>query len=147
MAQRHMGRVLGEGADTRTAARSVMESYGRYWAEAFWARPDRVPGMRRNTTVDGLEQITDARDRGKGMIFALPHMGNWEAAAPVSGTAGVPVVAVAERLANQRITDWFSEMRAAFGIEIVLATGSTEVMRQARGRAGAEQGGGAPLRP
>ena len=40
------------------------------------------------------------------------------------------MVAVAERLSNQRITDWFSEMRAAFGIEIVLATGSTEVMRK-----------------
>jgi KDO2-lipid IV(A) lauroyltransferase len=57
-------------------------------------------------------------------------MGNWEAAAPVSGFAGVPVVAVAERLPNERITDWFTSMRAAFGIEIVLATGGTEVMRR-----------------
>ncbi len=130
MTQRHMGRVLGEGADTAAAARSVMESYGRYWAEVFWARPDRVAAIRRNTTVDGLEEITGARDRGKGMIFALPHMGNWEAAAPVSVTAGAPVVAVAERLSNELITNWFTEMRAAFGIEIVLATGSTEVMRK-----------------
>ena len=130
MTERHMARVLGEEADSKAAARSVMESYGRYWAEAFWARPRRVPEMRRNTAVDGLELIVGSRDRGKGMIFALPHMGNWEAAAPVSGTAGVPVVAVAERLPNERITDWFTSMRAAFGIEIVLATGGVEVMRR-----------------
>ncbi len=130
MAQRHMTRVLGGEADSKAAARSVMESYGRYWAEAFWARPSRVPEMRRNTSVDGLELIVGARDQGNGMIYALPHMGNWEAAAPVSGTAGVPVVAVAERLPNKRITEWFTSMRAAFGIEIVLATGSAEVMRR-----------------
>jgi KDO2-lipid IV(A) lauroyltransferase len=130
MAERHMARVLGDSADAKAAARSVMESYGRYWAEAFWARPRRVPDMRRSTSVDGLELIIGAREQGKGAIYALPHMGNWEAAAPVSGFAGVPVVAVAERLPNERITDWFTSMRAAFGIEIVLATGGTEVMRR-----------------
>jgi KDO2-lipid IV(A) lauroyltransferase len=40
------------------------------------------------------------------------------------------VAAVAERLANQRITDWFTAMRGGFGIEIVLATGGGDVMRQ-----------------
>jgi KDO2-lipid IV(A) lauroyltransferase len=64
------------------------------------------------------------------MIYGLPHMGNWEAAAPVAGNEGVPVVAVAENLPNRRVTDWFTAMRANFGIEIVLATGSVEVMRR-----------------
>jgi KDO2-lipid IV(A) lauroyltransferase len=86
--------------------------------------------MRRNTEVDGLEFLTGARNAGKGMIFALPHMGNWDVAAPVAVYERIQVVAVAERLANTRITDWFTKMRAGFGIEIVLATGSTEVMRK-----------------
>lgn len=64
------------------------------------------------------------------MIFALPHMGNWEVAAPILSTNGIEVLAVAERLSNERITDWFTTMRADFGIEIVLATGSVEVMRR-----------------
>lgn len=130
MAQRHMRRVLGDGADVAAAAQSVMLSYGRYWTEAFWARPRRVAEMRRHTHVDGLDLAIAAHDAGTGMIFALPHLGNWEAAAPVAVLEGIPIVAVAERLANQRITDWFTAMRAGFGIEIVLATGSIEVMRQ-----------------
>jgi KDO2-lipid IV(A) lauroyltransferase len=130
MAERHMRRVLGEGADVKAAAKAVMVSYGRYWTEAFWVRPRRVPEMRRNTEVEGLEFLTAARDAGTGMIFALPHMGNWDVAATVAVDERIPVVAVAERLANKRITDWFTKMRAAFGIEIVLATGSTEVMRK-----------------
>ncbi len=64
------------------------------------------------------------------MIYGLPHIGNWEVAAPVSGNEKVPVVAVAENLPNRRITDWFTRMRAEFGIEVVLATGGTEVMRK-----------------
>lgn len=130
MARRHMDRVLSNGADTEAAAREIMKSYGRYFAEALWARADRVEAMLAATEVEGVENIIAARDAGNGAIYALPHMGNWEAAAPVSGRVGMPVVAVAEVLPNQRITDWFTEMRSDFGIEIVLATGRIEVMRR-----------------
>jgi KDO2-lipid IV(A) lauroyltransferase len=130
MAERHMRRVLGNGSDPVTAARSVMRSYGRYYAEALWATGGRIDEMRRHTLVEGIERVIAARDQGQGMVYALPHIGNWESAAPVAVAEGVPVVAVAEKLANHRITDWFTEMRAEFGIEIVLATGATEVMRK-----------------
>lgn len=129
MATRHMRRVLGPDADAAAAAKKVMISYGRYWAEALWARSRRVPQMMAGTTIDGLDKLVAAREQGIGMIYALPHMGNWEAAAPVSVDVDVPVLAVAEKLANERITDWFTSMRADFGIEIVLATGSATVMR------------------
>ena len=129
MAHRHMTRVLGPGADIKTAARSLFKSYGRYWAEALWVRARRVPKMLEQTRIDGLDRLITARDEGKGMVFALPHMGNWEAAAPAAVQVGVPVVAVAENLPNRRITDWFTRMRAEFGIEIVLATGNRQVMR------------------
>jgi KDO2-lipid IV(A) lauroyltransferase len=125
-----MSRVLGDGADVETASAEMMRAYGRYYAEAIWARAKRVEGMLAETEVVGLQRLLDARDAGTGMIVALPHMGNWEAAAPVAVSEGVPIVAVAEVLPNRRITDWFTEMRAEFGIEIVLATGRVEVMRQ-----------------
>ena len=130
MAQRHMSRVLNTGEDVAKLSGSVMESYGRYYAEALWVRPHRVDRLLENTEVVGLAKVLDARDRGQGMIFALPHMGNWEAAAPIAVSRGIPVVAVAEDLPNKRITGWFTAMRGEFGIEIVLATGRLEVMRQ-----------------
>lgn len=130
MARRHADRVLDGGADPDEASLEMMRSYGRYYSEALWARARRVDGMLANTEVDGLDKILKAHEAGNGMIYALPHMGNWEAAAPVAVAEGIPVVAVAEVLANRRITDWFTEMRAEFGIEIVLATGRVEVMRK-----------------
>lgn len=130
MARRHMGRIMGAGANVEAAAALVMQSYGRYLAEALWIREKRISGMLEETVVDGLERIIAAREAGAGMIYALPHMGNWEVAAPVSGREGVPVVAVAENLPNRRITEWFTNMRAECGIEVVLATGRAEVMRK-----------------
>ncbi|HUG07521.1 MAG TPA: phosphatidylinositol mannoside acyltransferase [Acidimicrobiia bacterium] len=130
MARRHAGRVLGDDARVDRTASEMMKSYGRYYAEALWARARRVDAMLAETEVVGLDKILAARDAGNGMIFALPHMGNWEAAAPIAVNNGIAVVAVAEVLPNRRITDWFTEMRAEFGIEIVLATGRLEVMRR-----------------
>lgn len=130
MARRHANRVLANGADVDRASSEMMKSYGRYYAEALWARARRVEGMLAETEVQGLEKIIAAHEAGTGMIYALPHMGNWEAAAPIAVSLGIPVVAVAEVLPNRRITEWFTRMRAEFGIEIVLATGRVEVMRK-----------------
>lgn len=130
MARRHMARIMGPGEDPRAAAVEVMESYGRYFAEALWVDAKRVPEILASTEVQGLDGLLAARDAGTGMILALPHMGNWEVAAPIAVTRHIPIVAVAERLANERITGWFTELRAEFGIEIVLATGRAEVMRR-----------------
>jgi KDO2-lipid IV(A) lauroyltransferase len=139
MAERHMRRVLGNGSDARAAGQSVMQSYGRYYAETLWVRGSRVAELQKATRVDGLNHIIEARERGRGMIYGLPHVGNWEVAAPVSVAEDVPVVAVAEKLPNTRITDWFTEMRADFGIEVVLATGGTEVMRALESALGANK--------
>jgi KDO2-lipid IV(A) lauroyltransferase len=139
MAERHMKRVLGNGTDARSAGQAVMQSYGRYYAETLWVRGSRVPELQRETRVEGLDRIIEAREQGRGMIYGLPHVGNWEVAAPVAVAEGVPVVAVAEKLPNQRITDWFTDLRADFGIEVVLATGGTEVMRSLEAALGANK--------
>jgi lauroyl/myristoyl acyltransferase len=109
--------------------RQVFTAYGRYWAEALWVRPRRQAEIQHGTTAEGLERIVAARDAGTGMIYALPHLGNWEFAAPVATALGIEVVAVAENLRNRHIRDWFVRMRNELGIHIVLATGSLQVMR------------------
>ena len=86
MATRHMGRVLGTGADLGQAAREVFANYGRYWAEIFWIRSHEVKEVDRHITVDGIEQLRKARDAGRGMILAFPHLGNWERAARTTAT-------------------------------------------------------------
>lgn len=125
MAQRHMRRV----GESPSRAKEVFRSYGRYWAESFWVRPRRIPRLKRNLTVDGVENLRAAVAGNRGVVVVLPHLGNWEVAALVAHDLELPVVAVAENLANPRITEWFTAQRAMFGIEIVL-TGKGGVTRR-----------------
>lgn len=138
-AQRHMARV---GASPQ-AALEMFTSYGRYWAESFWVRPRRFDQMRDTMEVDGLEHLEAARANGQGVVLALPHIGNWEAAALIGLDIGLPIVAVAERLSNPLITEWFTRQRAMFGIEIVL-TGKGLSSRRRLGEA-IKEGAGVAL--
>lgn len=119
MAERHMRRIVGPEADATRLARRLFASYGRYWAETFWVRPRRTREMLEHTSVDGKEIVQRLQPRG-GLILALPHLGNWEAAG-LEGTAlGLRLVAAAEALPNPLISEWFIKQRAMFDIDVVL---------------------------
>jgi KDO2-lipid IV(A) lauroyltransferase len=128
LVRRHMVRVLGGGGDEETAVRRVFTSYGRYWAETFWVRRRRISELDRGLTIDGLEHLAAAGRSGTGAVIALPHLGNWETAALAGPRAGIQIVAVAEKLGNPLITRWFTSLREAFGIQVILNTKG--VMRQ-----------------
>lgn len=118
---RHMARVLGSEEEVEHLAREAFSAYGRYWAEVFWIRPRRVPGILQHIERVGVERVEQVRDSGQGMVYALPHIGNWEVAGTVAHDLGLELLAVAEALPNRRIVDWFIEVRRTLGIDVVLA--------------------------
>lgn len=128
MAMRHLVRVLGSEHEIEAATREAFGAYGRYWAEVFWVRPHRVPGMLARITVDGLDRVRRAQEEGRGMIYVLPHIGNWEVAGSVAHDLGLELIAVAEDLRNPRLASWFASVRKSFGIDVVFADGSPRVM-------------------
>lgn len=129
MVERHGLRLGVPENELARHVRSVFAYYGRYWAEALWIRPRKRPRVDAWTTSEGLHRVAAARDAGRGAIYALPHMGNWEFAAPIASAVGVELVAVAENLRNHRIRQWFVTLRNSMDIGIVLATGAAQVMR------------------
>ena len=120
MAERHQRRVLGPGADARKAARRVFAEYGRYWAETFWAHPRRREQLLAGSSLGGLEHLHAGAASGRGVILALGHMGNWEAAGLRAAAEGARVLAVAETLSNPRIVEWWVRMRKMMDIDVVL---------------------------
>lgn len=132
MAERHARRA---GLEPAEGSARMFAAYGRYWAEALWIRPRRRPRIERATRVDGIEHVRRAKAEGTGMIYLLPHLGNWEVAAAVAAQEGIEVVAVAEDLHNRRIRDWFIRLRNSLSIGIILARpGATRAMEAAIGR-------------
>jgi KDO2-lipid IV(A) lauroyltransferase len=60
---------------------------------------------------------------GKGVILALPHVGNWDAAAAWVVSNDWPIVTVAERLKPEVVFDQFVAYREKLGMEVVPLTG------------------------
>lgn len=120
--RRHVARARPDfdQATIEAAARRGFGSYARYWAESF-----RMPGLPaatidRGFSVTGYENIEHALDRGIGPILVLPHLGGWEwAAAWLNRVKGEQVAAVVERLEPDDLFDWFVELRAAYGIDVI----------------------------
>ncbi len=121
MSLRHVARAIGSEHEVEDTARAAFGAYGRYWAEAFWVRPHRVPAILRHIDRDGIERVEAAHDAGTGMIFALPHIGNWEVAGTVGHDIGLELLAVAEALPDSDVVDWFIDIRRQLGIDVVLA--------------------------
>jgi len=120
LVQRHLRRILGSGEGIERRSKAMFASYGRYWAEVFWLRPHRIPGLVAKATVEEESTLRAAFAQGRGMLLILPHMGNWEVAGAVARDLGMPVLSAAENLPNPLITQWFLDVRKMAGIDIVL---------------------------
>lgn len=120
MAARHYRRVTGVQA-SRHDVKNIFRSYGRYYAELFWARPGHLDPFVENMTIEGESNLDEPKAAGKGIILVLPHTGNWEVAGLEAVRQDVPVLAVAEDLPNRYIRNWFVRARAAHQIEIAIA--------------------------
>ncbi len=123
MLENNLLRVLGPettGKELRRVSRAGMHSYGRYWMEVF-RLPTISPGQIQQDMVinsDAEDALADAA-AGQGVIFALPHMGNWEVAGAFVVGRGIKFTTVAERLKPESVFDMFVSFRESLGMEVL----------------------------
>ena len=124
----NLSRVLGHEPNSplvQSAVRECFRLYARYWYETFALRTMQPDEVNRRISVDGLEHIDAAMDQGRGIIMALPHMGNWDAAGHWLCLKGYRMTAVAEELKPRSLFELFLRHRRALGMGIVpLSEGS-----------------------
>lgn len=122
MVARHQRRVAGRPLDRseeRRLVQAVVESYSRYWAEAF-----RLPGLSaaeldRHFVAEGLDHVDRALEAGRGAIVALPHLGGWEWAGAWMASRGYKLTVVVEALQPKELFDWFVDLREGMGMSVV----------------------------
>jgi KDO2-lipid IV(A) lauroyltransferase len=118
----NMSRVLGLPPTdplVRATTREAFALYGRYWYETFALRAMSFDEVDRQFRPTGVEHIDDGLKAGRGVILALPHMGNWDAAGHWLAIHGYPLVAVAEELRPPSLYRRFYRHRRALGMDIV----------------------------
>ncbi len=114
--------------DLDAVTKEAVRSYLRYWCESFrlpsWDQADLVA----RTRVVGEEHLRSPQESGRGVVAALPHMGNWDWAGAWACATGMPLTTVAERLEPARLYDEFVAFRAGLGMEILPLTGGPPPM-------------------
>jgi KDO2-lipid IV(A) lauroyltransferase len=124
----NQARVLGvEPASpvAAIAAREAFELYARYWYDTFRVRTIPDDEVLRRTTVSGMDNVDQALERGTGVVCALPHMGNWDAAGRWLSVQGYRIASVAEVLRPPRLFELFLRHRRELGMRIVPLSGGT----------------------
>jgi lauroyl/myristoyl acyltransferase len=119
---RNLSRVLGRPPSDPLVQRATRECfllYGRYWYETFALRTMPPEEVDRRFSVDGLAHVDGALAEGNGVVLALPHMGNWDAAGHWLCLHGYRVTAVAEALRPPEVFELFYRHRRALGLHIV----------------------------
>jgi KDO2-lipid IV(A) lauroyltransferase len=114
---------VAPAADLDDLTRAALRSYARYWREVF-----RLPGMAQSRIVSGMRTTGEDAARElvasrRGVVFALPHSGNWDHAGAWFGITGVPFTTVAERLKPESLYARFLSFRASLGMEVLPLTG------------------------
>ncbi|MFJ7067225.1 phosphatidylinositol mannoside acyltransferase [Streptomyces sp. NPDC101115] len=122
----NLARVVPDATPERLAelSKAGMRSYMRYWMESFrlptWSK-ERAAG---SFDPKDVHHLTDALASDRGVILALPHMGNWDLAGVwVTRALGVPFTTVAERLKPESLYDRFVAYRESLGMEVLPHTG------------------------
>ncbi len=116
------GQLTEPELDDLTGA--AMRSYARYWQEAFRLPALGTGTILAGTTVPGVEHLEKARAEGRGVVLALPHSGNWDAAGVwFVDWLGGPFMTVAERLQPESLYRRFLEYRESLGMRVLPLTG------------------------
>jgi phosphatidylinositol dimannoside acyltransferase len=116
-----------DGKELRTLSRAALRSYARYWLEVF-----RLPAIPVERIVSGMHinpegeaELFANLKAGRGVIIALPHMGNFEQAGGWVVAAGAgSFTTVAERLKPESVYEAFVRFRASLGMEVLPLTGN-----------------------
>jgi KDO2-lipid IV(A) lauroyltransferase len=133
---RHLSRVSGgalHGTALDRATAAVFVNYARYWHDMFRLGPHSGAELQETFELRGGQNLDAGIAAGRGVILALPHLGNWDVAgAWLAGRAGVPgLTVVAEPVEPPELFAWFVETREALGMHVVPlgADAATRVLR------------------
>jgi KDO2-lipid IV(A) lauroyltransferase len=98
--------------------RGVFDSLGRTLAVAARLRHLDAANVGRLIEYEGFEHYAEAKRRGKGILFATAHLGNWELSALAHSLLTEPMHVVVRPLDNPLLDAWVTRLRERTGNSI-----------------------------
>jgi len=129
----NLRQVLGPRMPARRLERVVRKgfvSYGRYWVEAFRLEDLSQAEVCRRMALEGREHLEKALAAGHGIVFATPHLGNWDVGGAWLAANGYPTTVVVERLRPVEVYERFVAYRENLGMRLLPLDHGSETLRQ-----------------
>ncbi len=106
-------------AERRRIADGVFQSLTRS-LDTFWKFPTRTPeNIAEWIRYEGLENFTAAMARGRGVLVATAHLGNWEVSAFSHAWMTAPMNVVVRPLDNARVDRVVARRRVLSGNKLI----------------------------
>lgn len=128
---RHVPRLVGDPVALHHATRGVFEhmvlNYLDFLRGPHLTEKEAVAGW----TTEGEELITQAIERGNGLILVSAHFGNFEYGVSRLGSIGFHMTTPVERMRPEALYQWVCKTREHFNLR-VLPADSRETLREMR---------------
>jgi KDO2-lipid IV(A) lauroyltransferase len=127
----NMRRILGPGASEREVERRTrlaFRNYARYMIDLLWLSGSTRDEREAVGDIVGWDYITEALERGNGLIIVTGHLGNWDLPAAIMAGRGYPVSVIVETLEPPAWNDRVQAIRDRIGMRAIpMETGIRDV--------------------
>ncbi|HKD12098.1 MAG TPA: lysophospholipid acyltransferase family protein [Thermoanaerobaculia bacterium] len=119
--------------ERRRIAQECIDRFGATFMEFLESSALSRAEVEERVTVEGVEHLQAARQRGKGVFLLSAHFGSWEIGAVRAGLLGEPISSVVRPLDNPLLEEELARRRTRFGNRLIQKKDAArEVLRAIR---------------
>lgn len=121
----NLKQVLGVNEDNRMLkekTREVFRNAARNYFDLTRVSTMRKDSLDKKTTIHGWQHLVQARSRGKGVILATAHLGNFELGAQAVVNRGIEMTILVEEFSANPILEIIAKLRQRKGVRILPVT-------------------------
>lgn len=131
----NLRRVLRDAADDgqwRAAVHEVFRTQAKNLYDLFRLPKLQVAALEELVEVQGWEHVEAALEAGRGMVAAVPHLGNLEVVSHVAVARSKPLTVPVERLRPEALFRLMMRLRTRWGLKLVpLDSGALRALHRA----------------
>lgn len=145
VAMDNLKRAFGDTMDDRMIRETARENFrqiSRLLFEVGWSLHLTRNDIRNNVKVEGLEHLTRAFARGKGVLFLTGHMGSWELLTLVPALIPFTIHDIYRPLDYHPLESVIMRFRTRFNMKLIAKEGAIRKILKALSR---NEGVGIPL--
>jgi KDO2-lipid IV(A) lauroyltransferase len=117
--------------EAKQTIRRLFGNLGQMFMEVMYTPALTATNIGQYVSIEGVEHLREALQKGYGVVYLTAHVGNWEWMAAALSYAGFPMTTLVKPQPNPQYSRILNEYREMSGVE-VFNRGTLEIIKAAR---------------